>query len=287
MIRTLIAAVVAAAAAVSVSAAPQSAATVRNLKPVQGIALPRRSPSLPGFLAARRPPAGPLVLTRAAYLEKMRAQHRTKDWNEDGVVTWQGSNPTENYGSQKSCVIVDYKFTPASTVKDKTKPGQFINTPASHTPIDWRSFLEVLAVTKFEGGECEVIGLVDVATCTIGGKTFKLGEIYPPTPNCIKVAPGICIPLKQQTPYSDVEKPVKCLLNPLNPACGYTGAKLCVDKGGTIGTYSKMQGCEKYQTFGPDSEAAFLQVAGINFDAEDWNKDGKITGKEGEFLCNR
>ncbi len=50
-------------------------------------------------------------------------------------------------------------------------------------------------------------------------------------------------------------------------------------------TKSNYTGCEQWEQFGPDSREAFLMVAALNFDAEDWNHDGVIGGAEGQYLC--
>ncbi|TRW14229.1 hypothetical protein [Glacieibacterium frigidum] len=286
MIRIMLAMGLAMLGSVGATAAPTVPSAKLDLKPVQRV-IPRRNiRNQPILEAARNGSLNKLVLTRAAYLDKMRFLHGNKDWNQDGVVSWQGANAPENLADFAKCVIVDYQYTPASTVKDKTKPGQMITTPAKHSPIDWRTFLEVLGETKFEGGECEVIGVVDVTKCLVGNTPYTYEQLNPPAPQCVSKPNAPCIPVPKN-PYAGVGKALFCLANPKDPSCAGDFAKLCAAKGGTLKVFSKMQGCEKYQTFGPDSTAALLKVAALNFDSEDWNQDGKISGKEGEFLCKR
>ncbi len=226
-------------------------------------------------------------LKRADYLQKMRLVFRNKDWNQDGVVSWTGSKPQENLADVAKCVIVDYKHVAATSVKDKSKPGQVTSTPEHWEPVDWLTFLEVLGATAFDAPPCEAVGLVDEKYCQIGNKTYSFAELYPSTNGCkgIPLPNGACYPLSN--PQGDLNRAITCSLAPTLPACAPPETKLCADKGGSVVVKTKMQGCETWTKYGPDSEAAFSKVAAMNFDREDWNANGRIDGSEGEFLCNR
>lgn len=266
-----------------------TASQVVTLTPVRSTAASRaRDGSRRGLLVAARHRVNVPVssgLKRADYLQKMRGQFRNKDSNQDGLVSWQGKNAPENLANQAQCVIVQYKFQPATSVKDKTKPGQMIDTPAQWTPIDWVTFLEVLGTTKFEGGKCLATGLVTVRKCEINGKTI---DIAGPAPKgcLLRMSNGQCVP-GGSNPLGGLDRALKCMANPADPICLPADAQECAAKGGKIVEIAKQQGCDEWEQFGPNSEAAFIKVAALNFDAEDWNRNGKINGKEGEFLCNR
>lgn len=223
---------------------------------------------------ARRVPAP--GMTRDAYLKLMHAVWaQDLDANSDGTLAWQaGTEPLKS--GVENCVVVQYTKQAATKEKDRANPGKWIETPETWVPADWLTYAEVLATTKVEGKECEVIGTRDEWRClSSDGKTVlfsqssasssssPLGSLWPKIP--CKNAWGMIVPCPDKSKKGAEAK--------------------CAAKGGSLVTLTKMDGCEKWQSFGPETLEAFLAVAEQNFDSEDHDGNGRIDAGEGQHLC--
>ena len=214
-------------------------------------------------------------VTRQSYVDVLAKLFDSRDTNQDMFVSWQKPSTGETLAPLKSCVIVKYQTTQASKIKDPTKPGVFVETPASTTPVDWEYLTDRLAQTSFQGGECQAIEIKPVAQCYIDGKLApKPGAASSPIP-------GLNIPTNPGAGMA-------CALSfdPKSEACKSPEQRSCESrKGEWIVKEIATGACEKWTTYGPDSTEAFRRVAAASFDAEDWNKNGRIDGKEGQYLC--
>lgn len=123
----------------------------------------------PADPAKTRPVAPPITTTKSvldaigkidvsvstnAYSSQMAKGFDAMDLNKNGVLAWFGpqvsidpdpSAPEPLQAMFDQCFIVKYTHTPASKVKDAAKPGAWIETPASTTVADWKSWREALA----------------------------------------------------------------------------------------------------------------------------------------------
>ena len=224
-----------------------------------------RDLSRKGLLANARK-LNPPGTTKAQYLNFMRALWvQDLDANSDGSLSWQ--NGPESLGSKiGTCVVVKYKKQEAKKEKDLSHPGQWIETPEAWVPEDWLTWGEALGATSFDGGECQVIGTEEVWRCMT-----KDGQKPLPPPESGWTMPSL--------PCTDAWGfPTVCNAK--------VKAKFqCEVRGGLFETFTKMEGCEKWQHFGPDSMEAFLSVASRAFDAEDHNASGVIENGESQYLC--
>lgn len=199
--------------------------------------------------------------SRALFLATSEARWKAADKNHDGVLAWQGAGAAEPLGASANCTVVSYAHTPAKHEKDPAHPGQWIDTPASTVSVGWSTYAEVLAGTSVHG-ECKTPGAYLTHTCTIPGKATV--TFIPPTYTYPSWYP--CL------------SPTGCTLD------GFKS--YCAAQGGAFNTTSQPTGgCLAYHEYGPDSREAFLAVAGANFDAEDWDKNGVVTAAEGKYLC--
>ncbi|EJL32540.1 hypothetical protein PMI01_02531 [Caulobacter sp. AP07] len=258
--------------------APRRAAarvTPVTSSPAQRSANPARKPML-----ATAANAMSIVVPRNVYLAKMSKAYEALDVQQDFSLKWQGPNPWEPLGPKvSSCVIVAYTLQPASKVKDPAHPGQYVETPESYVPADWLSWPEILGATAFEGGQCLAVGYSNGEVCVVNGKAYQQQELEDP------VTPNPFIP-KPDNPLAGIAGALACAsdLQACMAKPSYF-SKLCSSKGGVLQPVTNYGGCEQWEQFGPDSREAFLKVAALNFDAEDLNHDGQISGTEGKYLC--
>lgn len=211
-------------------------------------------------------------LTKAQYLKLMHAVWvQDLDANSDGKLSWQ-SGP-ESLGSKiDACVVVKYKKQEAKKEKDPSKPGVWIETPEAWVPEDWVTWADVLGETSFKGGQCEVIGVETIWKCMTpdGNKPMPPPE-----------SKGWNISLPKPSCTGALGFPVDC--STTDPVA--VGKAECERRGGVYQAFTKMDGCEKWQHFGPDSEEAFLKVADLAFNAEDHDSNGVIEAGESQYLC--
>lgn len=219
--------------------------------------------------AARRAPAP--GMRRERYLALMHAVWaQDLDANGDGELTWV-DGPESLAPKVDTCVIVEYEKQAAKKEKDPKKPGVWIETPEAWVPKDWRTWGEVLASTKVQGGQCLALGVATEWKCMkpdMSGllpepETSSSGWNFGPKIPCTATNGGI----------------LQC------PSDPDAGKRHCEARGGVYQPFTNTEGCEKWQTFGPETEPAFLQVAARNFDAEDFDHDGVIGAGEGQYLC--
>lgn len=219
--------------------------------------------------AARRAPAP--GMRREQYLALMHAVWaQDLDTNGDGELTWVGG--PESLGPKvDQCVIVEYEKRAAKKEKDPRKPGVWIETPEAWVRKDWLTWGEVLATTKVEGGQCLALGVSTEWKCM---KPDMSGLLPEPESSGSGWKIGVKIPCTG--PLGGI---VKC---PSDPDAGKSH---CEARGGVYQAFTDTEGCEKWQTLGPETEPAFLRVAARNFDAEDLDHDGVIGAGEGQYLC--
>jgi hypothetical protein len=208
--------------------------------------------------------------TLPIYLERMRTVWRAADKNQDWSLAWQGASPAEPLpATVAGCAAVQYDFVPAKQEKDPAVPGVWINTPAHYKPNGWSTYGEVLAVTRTPTNQCEAYGLEVTPVSTINGKDYTQKETFNSQPFGV---PGL--------------SGCGAYFGAGNPFCTKDTLKArCAAQNGLYEERTKINGCEVCLKLGPDSLESFLELAKLNFAAEDHDKNGVVTPQENQFLC--
>ncbi len=148
-----------------------------------------------------RPVAPPVTSTKAvldsigkldlsvsgnAYSSQMAKLFDSMDLNKNGVLAWYGqqvsidpdpSAPEPLLAMFDQCFIVTYTHTPASKIKDPAKPGAWIESPATTTVADWKTWREALAnAQNANHQECAEYATKKQIYCKLpnGGQTWAV-----------------------------------------------------------------------------------------------------------------
>lgn len=215
-------------------------------------------------------------LTRAQYLTAWQEYFAVLDKNGDGELAWQGTSPAEPLPpATESCAIVNYEFVPASKTKDPKAPGKWIETAAGYTPNGWVAFAEALADVSVQSNECLAYSDKSFLYCDTGeGDTSGSGGA------------GAWIPSLPSSSAGYSPKP------PIG-SCWFGSCKSqqktleqeCAEAGGEVKYKSGEKDCESWYQFGPKTEEGLLAVAELMFKTEDHDGNGRISAKEGAWLC--